>query len=170
MILKKNKSEKLTVTKIFVFDLDGTIVFNGKNIEPKILKLLMEINNNHKIIFASARPIRDMLPLLHDFQDNDLIGGNGSMIRSNGKTILKSKISEKILKEIFSLINEFDLDYIIDYDWDYSARIRDKENTILDKLDSEKLANNVELSVNEVSKVILFNISKELFSLSIIKG
>ncbi|GFO50862.1 hypothetical protein ikelab_01370 [Lactococcus garvieae] len=64
-----------------VFDLDGTIVFNGYEIEANILEKLRQLDEKVKIIFASARPVRDMLPPLEDFPDNDLIGGNGSIVR-----------------------------------------------------------------------------------------
>jgi len=48
----------------FVFDWDGAICFKGQPISNKILEALSELRDEHEIIFASARPIRDMLPVI----------------------------------------------------------------------------------------------------------
>ncbi|WP_205029809.1 HAD family hydrolase [Streptococcus porcinus] len=160
MQIYDNDGNEANHKKILVFDLDGTIVYNGTNIEPMILEFLLSIQDSYEIIFASARPIRDMLPLLIDFQKNQLIGGNGSMIRKDNNISLVARIPEKAMITILHLIHKLDLDYIVDYSWDYSARIRDINNAILEKLDSGRLAENVNLAPSNVSKVILFNISR----------
>jgi len=66
----------------FVFDLDGTIVFHGQPISDTIQRALQELAAyEHEIIFASARPIRDMLPVINEaLQRYSMIGGNGSLI------------------------------------------------------------------------------------------
>ena len=55
----------------------------------KILNSLERLRNSgHQVIFASARPIRDMLPVISKkFHNYTMIGGNGSLILSNGKII-----------------------------------------------------------------------------------
>ncbi|XOW20734.1 HAD hydrolase family protein [Lactococcus cremoris] len=45
---------------IFVFDLDGTISFDGKSISLELLESLTELSLKNQLIFASARPIRDV--------------------------------------------------------------------------------------------------------------
>lgn len=41
----------------FVFDIDGTLCFNGKSIDPSIVDALLQLQNSgHELIFASARP------------------------------------------------------------------------------------------------------------------
>lgn len=41
----------------FVFDLDGTLCFNGKSIDKEIIDALQELKfAGHQVIFASARP------------------------------------------------------------------------------------------------------------------
>ncbi|WP_280954061.1 HAD hydrolase family protein [Lactococcus protaetiae] len=61
---------------IFVFDIDGTICFNGVKIADDILSALTALEKHgHQLVFASARPVRDMLPLLANFSENFLIGG-----------------------------------------------------------------------------------------------
>ncbi len=70
---------------IFVFDLDGTICFDGKQIPLDIQHALEQLmQKDHQLIFASARPIRDLLPLLNPkLQQAMLIGGNGAITQVN---------------------------------------------------------------------------------------
>ncbi|MFL4359163.1 HAD-IIB family hydrolase [Streptococcus uberis] len=150
---------------ILVFDLDGTIVFDGKAIEASLLELLRQLQEKYHLIFASARPIRDMLPLLGDFEKSDLIGANGSMYRQNQLIHLKDYLTQKTSEKILQLIDTYDLDYIVDYDWDYSARIRDKDNHILEKLDPDSIASQVPLSQKQVTKIILFGVNPDLAKL-----
>lgn len=151
--------------KHLVFDLDGTIVFDGKTIDASLLELLRQLQEKYHLIFASARPIRDMLPLLGDFEKSDLIGANGSMYRQNQLIHLKDYLTQKTSEKILQLIDTYDLDYIVDYDWDYSARIRDKDNHILEKLDPDCIASQVPLSQKQVTKIILFGVNPDLAKL-----
>lgn len=151
--------------KHLVFDLDGTIVFDGKAIEASLLELLRQLQEKYHLIFASARPIRDMMPLLGDFEKSDLIGANGSMYRQNQLIHLKDYLTQKTSEKILQLIDTYDLDYIVDYDWDYSARIRDKDNHILEKLDPDSIASQVPLSQKQVTKIILFGVNPDLAKL-----
>lgn len=49
----------------FVLDLDGTICFGGNPVSEPIVRALENIQEAvHRVIFASARPIRDMFPVL----------------------------------------------------------------------------------------------------------
>ena len=64
----------------FIFDIDGTICFDGCSIDPSIKQRLFKLRQaNHNVMFASARPIRDLLPVIPEFADDTLIGGNGSI-------------------------------------------------------------------------------------------
>lgn len=60
---------------LFVFDLDGTIYFKGQSLSDKLLDSLAELaKNGHKMISAS-RPIRNMLPIIHEeFHQYTMIG------------------------------------------------------------------------------------------------
>ncbi|WP_269448102.1 HAD family hydrolase [Lactococcus lactis] len=87
---------------IFVFDLDGTICFDGKMISSELIKLLTELSVKNQLVFASARPIRDMLPLLSAFPEHFLIGGNGSIVRNNQEI----EIVQPILESDFLVIKK----------------------------------------------------------------
>ncbi|MDU7269678.1 MAG: HAD hydrolase family protein, partial [Staphylococcus lugdunensis] len=44
----------------FVFDIDGTLCFDGQHIDNRIISRLKQLQSyGHQVIFASARPIRD---------------------------------------------------------------------------------------------------------------
>lgn len=147
---------------ILVFDLDGTLVFDGISIDSQLLEELKRINSSYKVIFASARPIRDMLPLLSDFANNDLIGGNGSMIRFNQQISTVSVLDEASVDYYKSFIINNHFEFIIDYDWDYTARISGN-NDVIKKLDIDKLAKNVAWRSKNVTKIIIFGVEEEQF-------
>ena len=69
---------------IFIFALDGTICFQGKPLSHEICAALGEcIQIGHEVVFASARPIQNLLPVLpkryYHFQ---MVGGNGAFTRA----------------------------------------------------------------------------------------
>ena len=66
----------------FVFDIDGTLCFDGRLIDQTIIDTLLQLQHDgHELIFASARPIRGLLPVLPSvFHRHTLIGANGAMI------------------------------------------------------------------------------------------
>ena len=150
----------MTNPKIFVFDLDGTLVFDGVTLAEPIKQALLALNQSAKIIFASARPIRDMLPLLDDFASNDLIGGNGSIIRQNGQILTTKTLETSVVKRISDFVNENQLDFVLDYDWNFTARVA-PDNGILNKLNVRQLAKNVPLQFDKVIKAIIFGVSPE---------
>lgn len=73
----------------FVFDLDGTICFNGRRISPPILSELEEIPEQCRVVIASARHpanIRDVVPRAL-YSRWDIIGANGAITLSSGATV-----------------------------------------------------------------------------------
>jgi HAD superfamily hydrolase (TIGR01484 family) len=149
---------------ILVFDLDGTLVFDGVQIAPELLPILKRLNTQHELIFASARPIRDMLPLLSDFPDNDLIGGNGSMVRQKGRIEVLARLDETSAQQIIKKIETENLDYVIDYDWDYTAKVT-ADHAIRQKLDTGHLAENVPCHFEKISKIITFDAPQKVADL-----
>ncbi|GGE63851.1 HAD-IIB family hydrolase [Priestia taiwanensis] len=137
----------------FVFDLDGTICFKGQPVSEEILTCLNNLENEgHEVIFASARPIRDMLPVLHSrFHQHTLIGGNGSLISQNGKLVYAKEFDQQTLTQILSFIKKYGATYLIDSDWDY-AYTGPIDHPILLNVDADKLANCV--SVGELRSIV----------------
>lgn len=141
----------------FVFDLDGTICFKGQPVTERIMDALEKLEDSgHEVIFASARPIRDMLPVLHPrFHTNTLIGGNGSMIYRDGDLVFSQAFPEGDLERIKELIIKYEAAYLIDGDWDY-CYTGPANHPILGNLDQANLANSVSIeSLYTVLKVLI---------------
>ncbi|MBY0345558.1 MAG: HAD hydrolase family protein [Neisseriaceae bacterium] len=49
---------------VYVFDIDGTLTTDGQPISQRVGDGLLDLAQESTLIFASARPIRDMLPML----------------------------------------------------------------------------------------------------------
>lgn len=106
----------------FVFDIDGTLSFDGKTIAPDIVLALQELSHQNTIFFASARPIRDMSEIVpKELKDSIWIGGNGAFIKQ-GNIIDAKTIDKETASQIVNHILEEDYNYMIDSDWNYSYR------------------------------------------------
>lgn len=140
----------------FVFDLDGTLCFAGQPMTTPIIQALKELAGaGHEIIFASARPIRDMLPVIAPNLHNcSMIGGNGSLIAVKQKVVQASAFSEKEWQRIQQLIKEHQATYLIDSEWDY-AYTGDEAHPIRQNVDPGKFAKRVALEeLNPIVKVL----------------
>lgn len=143
----------------FVFDLDGTICFKGQPVSEKILYAIERLTREgHQVIFASARPIRDMLPVLHKrFYNYLMIGGNGSLISKNGAIKKAHSFSPTDVKNVLSLIQEFKADFLIDGDWNYSYT-GPADHPILQNVDPAHLAKRVPLErLASIVKVLILS-------------
>lgn len=147
----------------FIFDLDGTIVFRGKPLSAKIADSLIRLEEQgHEVIFASARPIRDMLPVLDKrFHRHLLIGGNGSLIASDGRVLHAEAFQPEQLSALRQVIADCGCTYLIDGEWDY-AYTGKPDHPILRNLDPHKLARNLPVEqLHPVVKVLLLSVEKE---------
>ena len=143
----------------FVFDLDGTICFKGQPISEGIVQCLEQlIEEGHEVIFASARPIRDMLPVVDErFHNYILIGGNGSLVSKEGKVVHINSFMVEQVGLIMELIREHEATYLIDSDWDY-AYTGAMDHPILNNVDSMKLANRVTVeSLRNIVKILILS-------------
>lgn len=143
----------------FVFDLDGTICFKGQPVSKKILRSLSKITKEgHEVIFASARPFRDMLPVIDkNIHHYTMIGGNGSLILKDGEIICSKAFAPKVVSDIKKLIDEYQASYLIDGEWDY-AYTGPNDHPILQNVDPNKLANLVEVEgLTSIIKILLLS-------------
>ncbi|MEK4699049.1 HAD-IIB family hydrolase [Solibacillus sp. FSL R7-0668] len=143
---------------IFVFDLDGTICFEGAPLDKQIVNALHTIQaQGHEIIFASARPIRDMLPVLPvSLHDCRMIGSNGAFTYVDG-LIEVEFLQANIQKQIIELVETYELAYLADSDWDY-AYTGSVNHPMYKGIDSEGKA--TQRAIHELSgfsKVLLFD-------------
>lgn len=143
----------------FVFDLDGTICFKGVPVSTRINETLKELEEaGHTVIFASARPIRDLLPVLDEyFHQHTLIGGNGALISEKGKITYARNFSLDQIEYIKILITEHKATYLIDGEWDYSYT-GSAAHPILQNLDPQKRAANISLTDHpSIVKVLILS-------------
>lgn len=142
---------------IFVFDLDGTICFKGQPLQQAILAAFMQLEaDGHEIVFASARPIRDIYPVIpKSYRQNRMIGGNGAFI-FDGERIHVQSFSHDLRQKIERLIEQHQLTYLMDSAWDYSFT-GPIAHSIYRQLDTLNLAKNVRKeNLKEVVKCVLF--------------
>ncbi|GFR39254.1 hypothetical protein PRECH8_25500 [Insulibacter thermoxylanivorax] len=96
-----------------------------------------------EVIFASARPIKDMLPVLDKrFQRCPWIGGNGSLIAVDGQIKYRHAFSDAMRSQFMHLIQEQEVTYLIDGDWDY-AYTGPPDHPILLNVNGARAARNV---------------------------
>lgn len=140
----------------FIFDLDGTICFKGRPISTKILDCLLELQQaGHFIGFASARPCRDMLPVLDErFANHLLIGANGAMTYHNGTLQSCVPLPTLLVKEIMTIVDDYHATYLIDDKWNYAFNCP-PDHPFLMNIDGNKLANRVDVDHIETLLKIL---------------
>lgn len=108
--------------KDFIFDLDGTIIKNGQPLSGEMLLALENISRHNNIVFASARPVRDMLPLLPEsLHHHVMIGCNGSMAWKSGECLFSQNFSGHELSGLLELLVQQQVPYLLDGNWNYSV-------------------------------------------------
>ncbi len=117
---KEHIIEKLIINpaqpKTFVFDLDGTIIFNGKPLTKEFEHLLLEIDAmGHEIIFATGRSWRDFVPVVPSWCSRrpSVVFGGGLVIREE---TIKSQhfLPDSELTEIVKFLEDNHVPYLVD--------------------------------------------------------
>lgn len=105
-----------------VFDLDGTLCFDGETISPIIRKALHSAQEaGHEIIFASARSYRDCLPVIEmDFAHNYVIALNGGVVFHQGKVKLAKTIQGEGYQFLIEYCHQYDLPFFVDNTFHYA--------------------------------------------------
>ena len=155
----------------FVFDIDGTLCFDGKTIDQAIVDALDQLlEDGHTITFASARPIRDLVPVLpKQFKSGKLVGGNGCFISSNEQITAKS-FSPELMDQLHTIIKQHQLTFLADGEWNYSFT-GSKDHPIYKNINQDS-AKNVDITnLSKVCKLVLFQpldiVQEELRSLPV---
>ena len=142
----------------FVFDIDGTICFDytDLSLEGSALLDLIEAQG-HEVIFASARPIRDMIPVIKDkYKDHRLIGANGAMVSHQGEIVEACLFEKEQLKNIMSILEDDNAIFLADGTWDFHYN-GDGSHELMDYVNKGKLGKNVPLtSLDGIMKIIVF--------------
>jgi hydroxymethylpyrimidine pyrophosphatase-like HAD family hydrolase len=144
--------------KNIIFDIDGTISENGQPISKEIESLIeIILSKGINVIFATARPLRDTLPLLSKkHRELPIIGCNGGMISRCSKIQSAKKIPGNIVNPIKNCLDEMKVPYVIDglHDYAISSERSDFHDYIKNKLGSEPVLYE-ELELHGITKILL---------------
>lgn len=143
---------------IYVFDIDGTISKNGLRVHQVICDRISALAKTNQVIFASARPVRDMLPMLsEELHSSVLIGCNGGMAWEKGSIILSHTLNADFVCRLLTMLNKLEIPYVLDGEWNYAISIsphpfHEYIRSLSDKETSEK-----NLLVEGVTKVLVLS-------------
>lgn len=106
----------------YVFDIDGTISQYGKKVSVGICENIYALSKKHTILFASARPVRDILPMLDPklHNKNIFIGCNGGMAYCDQTFLFCRELSCSYIEYAIRKLRDLSIPYILDGKWDYA--------------------------------------------------
>ena len=112
----------------FVFDLDGTLSFDGVTIDDEIKQVLLRAEEfGHEVAFASARSYRDCLGLLGDPLSQQLvIALNGGLAYRQGQLVYEEQLDKDVYREVLGFCHHYNLPFFVDDTFDYSGQILEK--------------------------------------------
>lgn len=107
---------KPNIRKTFVFDLDGTIVYDGKPLEGKFEKILLEIKSaGHNIVFATGRSWRDFVPVVPLWcSEQDSVVFGGGLVIANGEIKTQHFLENSVLSEMVEFLEDNHAHYLVD--------------------------------------------------------
>ncbi|MET9147247.1 HAD family hydrolase [Streptomyces sp. NPDC004042] len=144
-----------------VFDIDGTLCFDGRTVDHRILAALADCERaGHSLVFASARPVRDLLPVLDGALSSAvLIGGNGSLVSVGGRVQARAAFDSVVLGAFLEAVARYGARYLADGPWDY-AYTGPEDHPITSRVDQGGLARRVDLAeLPEVVKLLVVGAS-----------
>ena len=103
-----------------IFDIDGTISHAGLPISPAIAHALQTLRQHCQVVFASARPVRDMLPLLPaPLHDALMVGCNGGMAWQSGEFKINDKFEPDSAAHMLTWLDNARAAYVVESHWEY---------------------------------------------------
>ncbi|ROR15080.1 hypothetical protein EC836_101580 [Erwinia sp. JUb26] len=106
----------------YIFDLDGTIITNGQPLHCNLAENIISLSHHARVIFASARPVRDMLPLLpNELHGCLMIGCNGAMAWQQGECLFSNRFEDRQAATILGLLQQHQVPYVLDGHWSFST-------------------------------------------------
>lgn len=106
----------------YIFDLDGTIITQGQPLNTSLADSIIPLANSARVIFASARPVRDMLPLLPEALHSCLmVGCNGGMAWQQGECLFSRRFDHADAAVLINDLKQQQVPYVLDGDWHFSV-------------------------------------------------
>ncbi|GAA1389545.1 Cof-type HAD-IIB family hydrolase [Kitasatospora putterlickiae] len=130
-----------------VLDIDGTLRYDGRTIDRRILAAVEACERaGQRLVFASARPVRDLLPVLDGaFPAATLIGGNGSLVSDDGRVRARAAFEPDDLGELLVAAGLYRAGHLADGPCDYACT-GPADRPILGRVDEGRLARRVDLA------------------------
>ena len=161
-----NKENKLLINKntkkCFIFDLDGTIIFNNQFLDKQIEEALIKIlGHNHKIVFATGRPLRDFIDVMPKWSlEHPLVLFGGAISMYQEKFKIKKNLDIHICNEIVNICNKNKFYYIIENYFHYYCPVpKDGHNYKLYFINPDyKVKDITDIFKNEIYKITIFDI------------
>lgn len=128
----------------FIFDIDGTLTFDGSTIDNSIMSVLLKAEEfGHEVSFASVRSYRACVKLLGDVLSKKLvIGLNGGMAYDQGQLVFEHHLDATAYQEAISYAKEYNLPYFVDDSLNY-ATANEEHLFFIDLVDPLKMAEKV---------------------------
>lgn len=140
---------------VFVFDIDGTICFDGHTIPSEIYNALLQLDKVAEIVFASARSYRDCIPVLKNFKNHTVIGLNGAQIYQKGTCVYNASINDEAYAYIYSFCHSHKIPFFVDDVFNYYAFL-EQEIPFFDRVNQLQLASMVELhEIQSPTKIVV---------------
>lgn len=148
----------------FVFDIDGTLCFDGKTIHPSIIEALTKLSDaGHEVIFASARPIRDLISVIPaQYRKGKLVGGNGCFTSVNGQ-VSSTCFDSDLREQLQEMIHTYQLTYLADGEWDY-AFTGSFEHPIYKNINQNSAKNSAITELEKICKLVIFNPEQQVIT------
>ncbi|MCE3268613.1 MAG: hypothetical protein K0R49_865 [Burkholderiales bacterium] len=164
MIKIEEIKQKLTINpdtrKCFIFDLDGTIVFNNEMLSPTNQNILQKIiDYGHEIIFATGRSYRDFKVVMpKQFHNHKATFFSGALTQDNAGNIRRSvPLPKAYVEEIMQFCLKHKSFFVIDNVSHYYYP-PPEDDAILGILDSQI----IDYRVNNIDKMLETDIYKIL--------
>lgn len=103
-----------------IFDIDGTISQAGQPVTRRVADAIVALREHCQVVFASARPVRDMLPLLPDaLHDAVMVGCNGGMAWQRGDFLINEKFDAESADQLLAWLDNAQAAYVMESHWQY---------------------------------------------------
>ena len=141
-----------------IFDIDGTLSSHGKPVDASIARSIEALRADREIVFASARPIRDILPLLPEtLHDALIVGCNGGMIWQNDTFHHIDFFDPADVASILAYLKSHRLPYLLDGSWHYSFSVQTHPfHDYVDSLSGHKVSE-ADLLSEGVTKILVLD-------------
>lgn len=156
---------------IYVFDIDGTISKGGLKVEAELCQSLARLQQQHQLIFASARPVRDMLPMLSDeLHTATFIGCNGGMAYQAGEIKTSHTLNPAFVKQVLQHLTALDIPYVLDGEWSFSFSSRTHPfHEYIRSLSSEEISEQA-LMKEGVTKILMLSDAHKASVLALVEA